>query len=240
MLDPAAGDEEVTTVILPVQVTFRNVAPEEGLKADIEARARKLETYGGPINSCRVVVEAPARHRAKGYPFHVRIDLAVPGREIVIRRTPTLHSGQQDIGEERGRKKAEPRPELKHLKVAISEAFNAARRQLQDHARQRRADVKTHTPTSQARVTKLLPAAGYGYLETRDGREVYFHKNSVIGNGFQALKLGGKVTFVEESGEKGPQASTVKPVVRAQRISEVLPARQAPSRRKRTEVNDES
>ncbi|MCK4467404.1 MAG: cold shock domain-containing protein, partial [Desulfobacterales bacterium] len=51
---------------------------------------------------------------------------------------------------------------------------------------------------------------GYGFLTTPDGREFYFHKNSVLDDKFKVLKVGMKVRFVEELGEKGAQASTVK------------------------------
>src|SRR6516162_1422778 len=147
-------------MIIPVQVTFRNVASTPEVEEKIRTRAQKLEKFYSPITSCRVLVEAPARHRQKGYPFHIRIDLTVPEGEIVVKREPTLNPRAQDIGDERRRKQTETRPERKHLEVAIREAFHAARRRLEDHAREKRADVKTHEPMSQARVTKLFPVDG--------------------------------------------------------------------------------
>jgi len=59
-------------------------------------------------------------------------------------------------------------------------------------------------------VSTLFPERGYGFLTTTDGKEFYFHKNSVLGDKFKNLRIGTKVRFVEELGEKGPQASTVK------------------------------
>ena len=59
-------------------------------------------------------------------------------------------------------------------------------------------------------VSALFPEKGYGFLTTPDGREFYFHKNSVLHDKFKNLKIGMKVRFVEELGEKGAQASTVK------------------------------
>jgi cold shock CspA family protein/ribosome-associated translation inhibitor RaiA len=197
-------------VILPIQITFRNIESAPEIEKDITARAKKLETFYSPITSCRILVEAPARHRQKGFPFHIRIDLTVPEGEIVVNREPTLYSKEQDIEVERRRKDMETRPERKHLKVAIHEAFDVARRRLQDHARRRRVDVKTHEPAPQARVVKLFPTRNHGYLETPDGREIYFHENSVMNNRFKDLTLGSKVSFAEESGEQGPQASTVR------------------------------
>jgi cold shock CspA family protein len=211
-------------MIIPVQMTFRNVTSTPEIEEKIRARAQKLEKFYSPITSCRVLVEAPARHRQKGTPFHIRIDLTVPEGEIVVKREPTLHAREQDIAGERHRKQMETRPERRHLEVAIREAFHAARRRLQDHARQKRADVKTHEPMPQARVAKLFPVEGYGYIETPDGREIYFHANSVLNNRFKSLKLGSKVSFTEEAGEKGPQASTVHPITRARATALSPPA----------------
>jgi cold shock CspA family protein len=94
--------------------------------------------------------------------------------------------------------------------LAVRGAFSAARRKLQEHARLRRADVKTHEPNLTATVSRLFPNEGYGYLETPDGREIYFHENSVLGSPFKKLKTGVRAQIVEESGLKGPQASTVR------------------------------
>ncbi len=219
-------------MIIPVQITFRNVASTPEVEEKIRARAQKLEKFYSPITSCRVLVEAPARHRQKGYPFHIRIDLTVPGGEIVVKREPTLYAREQDIADDRHRKQMEIRPERKHLEVAIREAFHAARRRLEDHARQKRADVKMHEPMPQARVTKLFPVEGYGYIETPDGREFYFHANSVLNNRFKNLKLGSKVSFTEEAGEKGPQASTVHLITKARATAAPPPAVPRPTKRK--------
>jgi cold shock CspA family protein len=83
------------------------------------------------------------------------------------------------------------------------------RRRLQDYARRQRLDVKTHEGKPAARVCRLNSEKGYGYIETPDGREVYFHKNSVLGDDFKHITVGTEVTFVEEAGERGPQASSV-------------------------------
>jgi len=218
-------------VIIPVQVTFRNVPSAPEIEEDIRARAQKLEKFYAPLTSCRVLVEAPARHRQKGYPFHIRIDLTVPEGEIVVKREPTLNPREKDIAEERRRKHMETRSERKHLKVAIREAFHAARRRLEDHSRRRRADVKTHEPMHQAQVTKLFPAGSYGYIETPDGREIYFHANSVLNHRFQSLKIGSDVRFTEEQGEKGPQASTVRLITRTRPAAALPPALRSRNRK---------
>jgi cold shock CspA family protein len=66
--------------------------------------------------------------------------------------------------------------------------------------------------------------SSYGYIETPDGREIYFHANSVLNNRFKSLKLGSKVSFAEEAGEKGPQASSVHLITRARAVAATPPA----------------
>jgi len=171
---------------LPVQVTLRDISPSEAVEGYIRERAAKLDAFYDRIMSCRVAVEAPVRHHRKGGPFKVRIDLTVPGDELVVNR-----QADEDIY------------------VAIREAFDAMRRRLEDYVRRQRGSVKAHEAPPQARVSKLFPEEGYGFLETPDCTEIYFHRNSVLGAGFDRLEIGTEVRFVEEQGEKGPQASTV-------------------------------
>ena len=98
--------------------------------------------------------------------------------------------------------------------MAIRDAFNAAGRRLQDYARRQSGVVKVHEPVAQGRVTKIFPEEGYGFLETPDGREIYFHGHSVLQPGFDHIAVGTEVRFAEELGEKGPQASTVHVIAR--------------------------
>ena len=157
-----------------------------------------------------MLVEVPARHRQKGYTFHIRIDLTVPGGELVVNHDPSLHSSLQRTGAGRGAKHLEVHVPHRELRQAIDDAFKSMGRRLQDYARRQRGSIKTHEPTPRARITKLMPAAASGFLENPGGREVYFHANSVLDGAFKHLKIGSIVNFVEEEGDKGPQASTVK------------------------------
>jgi ribosome-associated translation inhibitor RaiA len=170
---------------LPLQITARDLSLSEAAEADIRAKAANLDTYYDGIMGCRVVVEGPVRHHRQG-PFTVRVDVSVPGAELVVDRH------------------ADP-----DLYVAIRDAFDAARRRLEDYARRQRGDVKSHEETPRARVSRLFPEEDYGILETPDGREIYFHRHSVLHPGFDRLAIGTEVRFAEELGEKGPQASTV-------------------------------
>lgn len=172
---------------IPLQITAHDFRLTPATESDIREKAAKLDTYYDRLIRCRVVMEAPVGHHRHGGPFKVRIDVTVPGSELVVNR-------QEDDD----------------LPVAIRNAFDAMRRRLEDYVRQQRGDVKTHeAPLLHGRVIKLFPQEGYGFLETTDGREVYFHSHSVLDPGFARITIGTEVRFVEEYGQKGPQASTV-------------------------------
>ncbi len=198
---------------LPVQITFRNMDRSDAIEEWIRAEAAKLDTFYNRIMRCRVAIEVPHRHHRKGSSYHLRIDLTVPGEEIVVKRQPSLSHVQQ-LGETEIKKHLELKTPHKNLRLAINDAFKAASRRLQDYARRQRGDVKSHAPLRLARVSKILPDEGYGFLTSEDNRGIYFHKNSVLNRAFSRLKVGTVVGFLEEQGEKGPQASTVRIVGR--------------------------
>ena len=185
----AAGGRKIK---IPLQLTFRNMPPSEAVETHIREKTVKLDLFCDRIMSCRVVVEAPHRRHHKGKLFHVRIDMTVPGAELVVNREPSKRAAHKDVY------------------VAIRDAFGGARRMLQDYTRRQRRQVKLHEALPVARISRLFPAEGFGFLETADGREIYFHGNSVLGDGFAHMEVGSEVYFAEEQGEKGPQASTVK------------------------------
>jgi cold shock CspA family protein len=201
-------------MVLPVQISFRNLEASADLEELIRNEAAGLETYYDQIMSCHVMVEVPHEHHQHGKHFHVRIDLIVPGGELVVRNEPSLRSAERELDVEENLKRFELQEPHKHLEVAISDAFDTARRRLQDYARRRRGAVKFHEPSPHGRVSALFP--DYGFIETPDGIEIYFHRNSLLSDDFDRLEVGSEVHFVEEQGDEGPQASTVK-VVGAQR-----------------------
>ena len=191
-------------------ITFRGIDPSAALEAEIRTRIGKLERYYNSIMGCRVLVELAQRHHQTGNHYHVRIDLTVPGEEIVVAHEASLHATAQDADVEKSTKEGETNPERKHAHVAVREAFDIARRQLQDYARRQRGTVKTAARQPRGRVVQLFPIDEYGYIGAEDGHEVYFQKSSVLKGAFDRLTVGSAVSFAEESGEKGPQASTVK------------------------------
>lgn len=164
------------------------------MEAEIRRRAKKLERFAADIVSCRVTVEAPHKHHRHGRLFRVSVDVQLPGSEIVVSREPTEHHAHEDVY------------------VAIRDAFRAARRQVQDAVRKRRGDVKTHQVPPHGTISVIDPDAGYGRINTPQGREIYFHRNSLVGAKFDHLKVGDEVRFNEEPGDRGPQATSVQPI----------------------------
>jgi ribosomal subunit interface protein len=176
---------------LPIQITFRNLEHSDAIEAKIRERAEKLDQYHPSIMSCRVVVDAPHKHHHRGNLYHVRVDVTVPDGELVSKREADEHHGYTDVY------------------VAIRDAFDTIRRQLEDYARHHRHQVKSHETPPHGRIVEHYPRADYGKIETPDGRLVYFHRNSVVDADFDKLDLGMEVRFTEELGELGPQATTV-------------------------------
>lgn len=197
------------TTNFPLQITFRNFKATPDAELWIRRETAKLGTFYKRIMGCRVAVEQPRCH-VEGSPYHVRITLAVPRGELVVKHEPALRTQARQIGEAEIRKHLETRNPRKYLRQAIHDAFNAAARRLQDYVRHQRGDVKHRESPPVAKVNQLFRDKGYGFLVTQDGREIYFHKDSVLNHAFSRLKAGTAVTFAEEQGDKGPQASTVR------------------------------
>lgn len=105
----------------PLQITIRDISHSEALETYIRDKARKLDEFFGRIISCRVVVEMPHKHHHQGKHFNARIDIGVPGSEIVVN-----HGHHEDVY------------------VALRDAFDAAKRRLEDYARKLRGDIKVH------------------------------------------------------------------------------------------------
>src|SRR6516225_9265718 len=194
-------------MMVPVQTTFRNMDASVAVAARVQEEADKLDKYFRRITSCRVIVEAPHRYHRHGDAFHIRIELEVPGKELVVTHEPNLKREEQ--GE--WHKHLGVGGPHQDVYVAIRDGFKAMRRQLRDYVRCLRHDVKAHHRAPHAKVSKLFPKEGYGFIETLEGREIYFHKNSLLNLAFEHLEICDEVIFSEEAGDKGPQAITIRP-----------------------------
>lgn len=177
----------------PVQIDYQGMTSRPDVQETIERHVAELEQRFGRVTACRVVLKAPGAHHRKGEPYELNIRLALPGgREVNVDRTPHADERHGD------------------LTFAINDAFKRARRQLQDHVRKLQGQTKQHEAPSSGTVKRLDPTGEFGFLESSDGQEIYFHKNSLLKGVMRDLKVGSRVSFVEEQGDKGPQASTVK------------------------------
>jgi len=172
---------------IPLQITSRNFEPTGEIESYIQQKAEKLDKFHRDLMSCRVLLEVPHRNRNSGLVYNARIDMVLPGREIVIRR-----EAHED------------------LHRAVNLAFDAALKRVQAYARRKRGEVKRHEEPPRGRVASLFPEQGYGFITALDGRDVYFHRNSVLNENFETLGIGTEVVFNEEEGLRGPQASSVR------------------------------
>ncbi len=177
---------------LPLQITFRNFPPSDALEAKIRQQVEKLNRFYHSIISCRVLVAAPHQHHHQGNIYHVRIDLTLPQGELVINRNPSQNHSHED------------------LYVAIRDAFLAAQRRLKSYAAIQSNETKLHEIPAHGRVISLLPEYGYGFIETSEGNEVYFHQNSLLNCSLRDLQVGSEVRLSEHLGDKGLQASSVR------------------------------
>jgi ribosomal subunit interface protein len=171
---------------IPLQITFRNMPHSGAIEAKINEKAAKLDRFYDRIMSCRIVVEESQRRQHQGKLFSVHIDITSPDKELAVTRE-----------------------ENEDPYVALRDAFNNAARRLEEHAQRKRGDVKTHEVPPTGRIVRIFPEQSYGFITTPDHSEIYFHRNSVLNDGFSSLKFGTEVSFVEEQGKEGPQAARV-------------------------------
>jgi len=176
-------------VQIPVQITFRGMDTSPAVEARILEKAAKLDTFYDRIMSCRVVVEAPHKRHHKGRLFLVTIDVTVPGSELVVNTGKRFNHSHEDVY------------------VAVRDAFNAMRRQLETHARESRGQVKSHEAPPHGVILRLFP--DHGFIGTTEQGDIYFHRNSVIDGRFDQLEEGAEVRYAVTEGEKGLQATTV-------------------------------
>ena len=178
----------------PVEIDFERCEKTDRFRDRIADRIAMLESRFGRITACRVTMRGPGSHHRTGGPYEVNIHLELPGsRQVDIDRSPDQDERYGDP------------------MFAINDAFKRARRMLQDNVRHHmQGKVKHHEEPPLAMVRMIDREDGFGFLKTVDGRDLYFHRNSVLNGGFGKLQEGDRVTFAEEMGDKGPQASTVK------------------------------
>ena len=168
------------------------MSPSPAIESDIMEKVRNLEKFHSRIISCRVVVNAPHKHKHKGKLYQIHIDIGIPGERIVVSRDAGFDHAHEDVY------------------VAIRDSFDAAKRKLEDYVRKRSGFRSKHHPTTESgEVVRLFYDDGYGFIQTSDNREVYFSQDSVNKSGWETVDVGSKVRFTEAEGDKGPYAISV-------------------------------
>lgn len=176
----------------PVHIQFKNMEPSEAVEAAIKKWVDKLDDAHPTIMTCRVTLEAPSKKKLHGGLFHTRIDIKLPGKEVVVNRNPDLHHSYTDAY------------------VSIRDAFKKAQRQLEDVVKRRQEKVKSHEVPAHGWIVTLFPENDSGTIESSDGKEIYFHRNSLLTGNFDDLQVGMEVRFVENEDSEELRASSVR------------------------------
>lgn len=177
------------------QIVFEQMDPSEALRQRVLRELADLEQVFDRIISARVSMCAPPREHKKGYLYRTNIHLVLPGgREVAVSHNPQSHRAEHD------------------MYSSVQDAFDVARRQLQDEVRQMEGKVKPHVGSVEqiGQVIRIFPEDGYGFIVTPSGHEVFFSRKKVKHNGFGEMRIGTRVYFEEELGDKGPLATTVR------------------------------
>jgi ribosome-associated translation inhibitor RaiA len=189
----------------PLQITFKNVDKSEHLEAFIRERVEKLDHVYSRLIGCRVVLEAPARSNTAKQTLAIAIELDVPGKpKIVAKRQDERRDAKGD-----------------NMKL-ITQAFDAAQRQLEDLTRVTSRDVKQHESAGETGcIMQVEQLEDHGFVELAQGESLYFSRGAVIDNRFDDLKPGMMVhvTRASRDGTMGPQASSIRLQTGAQSMS---------------------
>lgn len=169
-----------------LQIAFHNMERSDALEAAVRTRVEHLDRFADDVMSCRVVLDQVQMHQHQGRPFGVRIELTVPGHELVVNRV-------QD----------------EDIHVALREAFDDMKRQLEDVVRRRRGDQKQHARELHGKVVRVNDAEGFGFLQTPDGQEYYFSRDNLASGRLEQLQVGTAVQFIAEPAAEGLQAKRV-------------------------------
>jgi ribosomal subunit interface protein len=171
---------------LPLEITFRDIEATDAIHQRIKIKAEKLHKLFDRITYCRVVVEEIQKNKHQGKEFQVNIELDVPGKVLIV-------NNQSHRNED--------------LYVAIRDSFSAMKRQLEDYAQKIRGDKKNHSKQLTGTIVRLFP--DYGFIETADGNEYYFHEANVTQISFETLEIGHSVRFFENTAGDSLQAHLV-------------------------------
>ena len=176
------------------EIVYHDVERSEWVESYVLERMRRLDKFAQGITRCHVTLTREQASRQKGNRYSVMVEVRVPPQhDLAIKK-------EKEIREMRTQ-----------LPAVINLAFAAIERQLKKTAALRRYEQKDHNDEQSRGIVEQLLADGYGFIRTvDDNRQIYFHRNSVLHDGFERLAIGTEVRFSAEEGEQGPQASSVQ------------------------------
>jgi len=185
----------------PVEIAFRNIESSEAAEAAIRDHVARLERMYGRMTTCRVRVDQRNQNVNESMPPVVHIDISVPGHKDII----VAHEADH----------LQRKYQLPDLRNAINEAFRIAERRLgkyKDKLTDHGVAERGHEAANEYRgqVAEITPAKDFGYILTKEGGLLYFHRNSLLSGEFDGLRRGDEVTYVEQAGDTGPIASKVR------------------------------
>jgi ribosome-associated translation inhibitor RaiA/cold shock CspA family protein len=186
---------------VPIEIAFHNIQSSEWAEREIRSRIDKMERLFDRIVACRVRVDQRASSSKGAVPPVVRIEVSVPGyADIVVAHEP----------EHLTKKFQNPT-----LMNAINESFDLAERQLKEHKDKLTGRERAHAAHDAghqflAQIAEMHAEQDHGFLLTKEGGLLYFHRNSVLSGDFDALKRGQDVHYVEDIGDTGPIATKVR------------------------------
>ncbi len=171
---------------IPPRITFSGMDPSPALEERIREKMAGLSRYHPHIVGGRVVIERLQKHSRQGDLYTVRIGITVPGGEIAVSR--------------------ERDPDVY---VALRDAFDAARRRLEDRERKERGTTKLHEEEVRGHIVRIFPEEGFGFIASEDGREIYFNRDNCAHPSFERLDIGDRLRFLVAEGAEGPQARRI-------------------------------
>jgi cold shock CspA family protein/ribosome-associated translation inhibitor RaiA len=185
---------------VPLEVAFHNIDSSDWAETEIRHRVADLEKIYDRLTSCRVRVDQRATNNSGSIPPVVHIELGIPGRKDVVVSHEPDHLMRKF-----------QRPDLHN---AIHEAFRIAERCLHDLKEQRdgRTKIAHHDAPNQAlgQIAETDPGGEFGFLLTKEGGLLYFHRNAMLSGNFDDLRRGHEVYYVQGMGDTGPVASKVR------------------------------
>jgi len=202
--DPAGGVRVSFKVVMekkerepmdrPLEIAFHNTTPSEAVEAEIRRHVDKLAARFEHLTGCRVSVEKLHNQHRTGNVYEVHVVLSVPGRDLAVSRAPHHVKDRYANAD---------------VYVSLREAFRVAERQLESYKWRMRED--TTKPSGSALSGQVAQIdADHGFILTNTGTQLYFHRDSLTGGDFAALKTGDPVHYVEGEGDTGPVATKVR------------------------------